>query len=99
MSRTPGPWGIQPCQCGHPICKRLQPGPGFFYAGTGYDPDDAKSIQAVPDMIDALQEALKWFPERTWEGGEENGQWKPVGQAKIKARIAIVAALVKAGVL
>jgi hypothetical protein len=52
---TPGPWSIDKCSCGHPTCSRLQPGPGLFYQGCGYDNEaDARAIAAVPDLIAAI---------------------------------------------
>jgi len=52
---TPGPWRMSQCQCGHPSCRRLQPGPGMFPMGAGYDPADAQLIVAAPDMHEALE--------------------------------------------
>lgn len=51
---TPGPWESLPCGCGHPSCARMQPGPGTFSIGSGYEPEDAAWIALGPAHTLAL---------------------------------------------
>lgn len=85
MSHTPGPWKWFPLPHNAPG-RRLR-GPSDYVTeigGDGISDADAKLIAAAPDLVEALQNILKQYPEIVFRNG------KPIQQA--------FAALAKAGV-
>lgn len=83
--RSPGPWQIVKCQCGHPVCHTYGISVGTFYQGCGFDLADAQLVAAAPDLL----EALKGLLPRGW--GHPDGHMDHMPGIKA-ARLAIAKA-------
>lgn len=57
--RTPGPWTLVKCNCGHPSCNRYGVSAGMFPQGAGFDLADAQLVAAAPDLLAALRDARR----------------------------------------
>lgn len=83
LKLSKGPWRLEKCRCGHPVCSRYGLSNGVFYQGSGFEEPDATAIAAVPEMVAALRRSLSWLS--SYPGGNAEGAYMAVVDALKKA--------------
>jgi hypothetical protein len=85
----PNNWALRQCPCGAKVCNKtfIEP-PGFFYQGSGFDPETAEFIVCASQAHDALVNAvLELMEVVNWVGTPRGYTWeeafgKPMKQAE-----------------